>query len=304
MRHHVDPARSLPTPQYPSPKEFTVKLTTNLFWCSLFLAFFAASVLPAAEPIFVPVKIDGPAHNPAEASWWFGPFNESASVLDADGDGDLDITCGKNWYEAPEWKKHENYFEGADKLPAVWDHCLEYALDVNKDGRTDVVNTGYDPGGVVWYENPGEAGVKWKFHKVYDSKVMEGAYPLGDIDGDGDMDLLGDNFSSRPNDGVTWFESIDDEPWLKRHLIGTMGGRHGAGLGDINGDRRPDIVMPNGWYEAPPNPAEDDTSTGRSTLSCPARAGSTYSTVAAKRPRRRSKASCRPGRRNSLSTRR
>ena len=212
----------------------------------------------AGEPVFAPVKIDGPVHDPANASWWFGPFNESASVLDMDGDGDLDISCGKNWYEAPDWKKHENYFEGADKLPHVWDHCLEYALDVNKDGRTDVVHTGYDPGGIVWYENPGQPDVKWKAHKVYDSKVMEGAYPLGDIDGDGDMDLLGDNFSPRPNDGVTWFESIDEAPWFKRHLIGTQGGTHGSGLGDINGDGRPDIVLPAGWYEAPEKPAEDE----------------------------------------------
>lgn len=37
----------------------------------------------------------------ANHSYWFGPFCECASVLDVDGDGDLDIASGRNWYEAP-----------------------------------------------------------------------------------------------------------------------------------------------------------------------------------------------------------
>jgi trehalose utilization protein len=44
------------------------------------------------EPVFLPIKIDGPAHNPAVGSYWYGPFNESCSLVDVNGDGQVDIT--------------------------------------------------------------------------------------------------------------------------------------------------------------------------------------------------------------------
>jgi hypothetical protein len=50
---------------------------------------------------------------------------------------------------------------------------------------------------------------------------------------------------------MTWYQSIDREPWLVEHVVGTEGEFHGNGLGDINGDGRVDIVTPTGWYEQP-----------------------------------------------------
>ena len=54
------------------------------------------------------------ALDPAKDSYWFGPFSETASVLDVDNDGDLDIAAGRNWYEAPHWVKHARYRDGAE----------------------------------------------------------------------------------------------------------------------------------------------------------------------------------------------
>ena len=68
----------------------------------------------AQEIIFIPVKIDGPVHDPLQNSYWFGPFPETASVADLDNDGDYDIASGRNWYEAPLWIKHEKYRPGAE----------------------------------------------------------------------------------------------------------------------------------------------------------------------------------------------
>ena len=51
----------------------------------------AAQTAPEApkELLFTPVKIDGPVHDPANHTYWFGPFAECGSVLDINGDGQV-----------------------------------------------------------------------------------------------------------------------------------------------------------------------------------------------------------------------
>jgi len=228
-----------------------------LAWAPVLLAWApAAAAEPGREPIFVPLKIDGPVHDPAESTYWFGPFCECASVADFDGDGDLDIAAGRNWYEAPEWTKHEDFRDGAATNGPETDDNSEFAMDVNRDGRPDVVSSGWMLiKGAFWYENPAGNGGKWKGTRFHSAKCMEGVIH-GDIDGDGDDDILCNHWSLQPGQGMTWLESIDKEPWLVEHVIGTEGEGHGNGLGDINGDGRTDIVTPSGWWESPPEPAD------------------------------------------------
>ncbi|MHC4299709.1 MAG: family 16 glycoside hydrolase [Planctomycetota bacterium] len=205
----------------------------------------------AGEPILIPVKVDGPVHDPANDTYWFGPFCECASVLDVDGDGDLDIASGRNWYEAPNWIKHSDFRDGAETNGPETDNNSEFAMDVNFDGRTDIVSSGWMfMKGAFWYENPGKKGVKWKSRRIHFALNMEGVIH-GDIDGDGDDDILCNHWSLVKGQGMTWLEHIDKDPWFVEHVVGTQGDIHGNGLGDINGDGRMDIVTPVGWYEQP-----------------------------------------------------
>lgn len=230
------------------------------------------SSLPAAvttppEPVFIPIKIDGPAHDPASGSYWYGPFNESCSLVDVNGDGRTDITCGVNWYEAPKWRKHACYFADADKRNFLHGHCHESAVDVNRDGLVDVVNSGYQPdiAGVLWYEHPGTGAAEWKVHRLHASPYVEGVLPA-DINGDGHADLIVNHFrryggaegegSAGRVEPILWMESIDKEPWFVEHMIAADADDHGIGAGDINGDGRMDVVTKHGWYEAPPNRSE------------------------------------------------
>jgi hypothetical protein len=210
------------------------------------------------ELTFDLVKIDGPVHDPARHTYWFGPFAECSSVLDIDGDGKLDIAAGRNYYLAPNWTKHADYRDGAQTNGPDVDDNYESTLDVNNDGRMDVISSGWMlRQGVWWYENPVKPGVKWESHPLVQADGVEGAV-VGNLAGHGAKDVLVNYFARKPGRGLIWFEHIDAAPWFRQHTLGpeNVGVSHGSGIGDINGDGRDDVVTTSGWFEAPPRPAE------------------------------------------------
>ena len=156
------------------------------------------------ELVFVPVKVDGPVHDPAKHTFWYGPFSECASVLDVDGDGRLDIAAGRNWYQAPDWKKHADFRDGAETNGPETDNNSEFAMDVNHDGRMDIVSSGWmRMKGAFWYENPGRPGVKWKAHRIHSAESCEGVIH-GDLAGHGREDILVNHWALVPGQGMTW----------------------------------------------------------------------------------------------------
>jgi hypothetical protein len=208
--------------------------------------FFAGESRP---PVFLSQKIDGPSPN------WYGPFSEGAAVFDVNKDGILDITAGANWYEGPKFIKYP-LREAAPHGEFV-NNCGEYAYDVNGDGWTDIVSAGWMEDGIYWYENNHGSSGPWTKHKIADSTQTEGLI-FEDVDGDGDPDIIPDHYvdPSRPRHReVSWIEQ--DQGTFIRHGIGLDGDQHGAGLGDLDGDGRKDIITPVGWYRAPVDPKKD-----------------------------------------------
>src|SRR3984957_5459853 len=211
------------------------------------------------ELVFVPRNLHGPVHNPSRHTFWFGPFAECASVLDIDGDGKLDIAAGRNYYVAPNWTKHADYRDGAQTNGPDVDDNYESTMDVNGDGRMDVISSGWMlKQGIYWYENSGKPGVKWNSHTILAADGLEGMV-VGNLAGHGDKDLLVNYYAKRPGRSLIWMEHLDRAPWFQEHVLGPegVGVSHGSGIGDINGDGRNDVVTASGWFEAPANPAAD-----------------------------------------------
>jgi hypothetical protein len=214
---------------------------------------------PPREVLFVPVKIDGPVHNPSRHTYWWGPFAECSSVLDIDGDGKLDVAAGRNYYIAPKWTKHADFREGAATNGPDVDDNFEGSMDVNNDGRPDVLSSGWMlRQGIYWYENPGKTGVKWPDHEMLKADGLEGMV-IGNLSGHGPKDVLVNFFAKKPGRSLIWFEHLDQAPWFKEHTLGpeNIGVSHGNGIGDLNGDGRDDVVTTTGWFESPARPAED-----------------------------------------------
>ena len=124
-------------------------------------------------------------------------------------------------------------------------YCACAAVDVNRDGKLDVVSGGW------WYEAP-----TWKRHFLRDVEMIRGRYddysnlPL-DVNGDGWTDLVSANYRSQT---LYWIEHPGEPlgPWTA-HAIEKPGAMETGRLADVDGDGQLD-VLPNAvkfaaWWE-------------------------------------------------------
>ena len=177
---------------------------------------------------------------------------EACSVFDVDCDGILDIVCGENWYEGPDFtKKHKICnitFDGN------YHHDFSnYPMDVNGDGYPDIITGSWWGGGIYWRENPGPKGGEWTTHRIATGTNVE-TIRYFDIDGCGTEEI----FPNMPGSPQMFFKLIKDangkgKGKFTKHVIGEIVSGHGIGFADINGDGKTDIILAKGWLEQPEN---------------------------------------------------
>ncbi len=172
---------------------------------------------------------------------------EAAGVADFNGDGQVDIFCGDSWYAAPDWKRHKVREVLPGTNPHYHEDFADLPMDVNGDGKIDIVTCAYFSKRVGWVEQPSDPTKPWTEHTVDHPGPMETGY-LVDLNNDGKPDFLPNIASS-----VGWYELTSQKPEVvwKKHELGKDGRGHGVGSGDINRDGRIDIITPRGWYEQP-----------------------------------------------------
>ena len=187
-------------------------------------------------------------------------ISETVAVVDMNGDGRLDIISGENWYEQgpPEASSGPRFIKHKFRdLPYTFDYqenLTDLAIDVNGDGYPDVVSCSYWSKPLTWWENPGGSGRPWREHLIESGSPVEFAF-LVDIMNTGRPLQLVPQFGKH-DFPLTWYEMAGPrarDPWV-RHVISPRSYGHGIGAGDVNGDGRTDIITPQGWFEAPPDP--------------------------------------------------
>jgi putative membrane-bound dehydrogenase-like protein len=198
--------------------------------------------------------------------------SEGVAMGDFNQDGRLDIAAGSVWYAAPEkpgdpWTLHvlgekPNQFD----IRTYGDTFMNWADDVDGDGRLDLIVVDFPGKQTWWFQNPGVAGQAarqpWKKHVVVPVTNNESPQYV-DLDGDGRRELVyGDAAQrlaiARPqhNPLVEWRQ----QPISSPGDVTIRNFYHGLGIGDVNRDGRDDVLVPDGWWEAPRTAGENGTS--------------------------------------------
>lgn len=179
-------------------------------------------------------------------------YSEGVAVGDINGDSHNDVVYGPYWFAGPEFsEKHEIYAAKPQPMERYADNFFSWVLDFDQDGHRDVLVVGFPGTPAYVYQNPGKGIGEWKKHEVLDWVSNESPQFVN---------LVGD---ARPElvctrDGFFGFATVDwsrpFQTW-KFHAISEKVTApkfgHGLGIGDVNGDGRPDILHAGGWYEQP-----------------------------------------------------
>jgi FG-GAP-like repeat/FG-GAP repeat len=205
-------------------------------------------------------------------------WSEGATAGDLNNDGVKDIISGPYWWEGPDFtKRHEYYpatktfdskvgtttvkvpgFEGFLGTENTYsDNFFAYVYDFNKDNWGDILIIGFPGTDTSWFENPKGKDTHWARHKIFDQTDNESP-TFTDLTGDGNPELVcitkGQYGYAEPD----W--SNPAAPW-RFHAISPNNKygnfTHGLGVGDVNGDKRLDLLEKNGWWEQPASLAGD-----------------------------------------------
>jgi len=176
---------------------------------------------------------------------------EPCGVGDFNRDGKLDVVAGPYIYYGRDWRR----FQFREVKGEVDERGIGYRydfmnlpLDVDHDGWLDVVSCSWHEKWSLWFRNPGPEEKPWESFLIEEGWNFE-CGELVDVDGDGLAHEIMPHVLR-----TVWYERLpagSPKAGFRIHVVSEKHMPFGGGVGDINGDGRPDIIRPAAWFEAP-----------------------------------------------------
>jgi hypothetical protein len=166
-------------------------------------------------------------------------FNFTAFDLEGDGDTDLMVRS------FPQLTRiYENLGGGLSWREVKVPFYSSSPGDMDGDGDVDLVDDGHR-----WHENTGESPALWPAHAI--PSTFRNFAGLADIDGNGLLDLVGNNYhyGGDHNVYVCMHDEASPDVW-REQLVGEIENLVWTTWGDFDGDGDVDILArPDSWYE-------------------------------------------------------